>query len=66
AVSGGVEGAVSNDGTGLTNDARPLLSGSAEKGSLVTIYDGTTAVGSVYADVSTGAWSWQFTGTDKF
>ncbi|WP_217550812.1 Ig-like domain-containing protein, partial [Pantoea sp. GbtcB22] len=25
-----------------------------------------TAVGSVYADVSTGAWSWQFTGTDKF
>ncbi|WP_240632924.1 Ig-like domain-containing protein, partial [Pantoea endophytica] len=66
AVSGGVEGAVSNDGTGLTNDARPLLNGSAEKGSLVTIYDGTTAVGSVYADVSTGAWSWQFTGTDKF
>ncbi|WP_217551033.1 Ig-like domain-containing protein, partial [Pantoea sp. GbtcB22] len=34
AVTGGAFGAIANDGTGLTNDARPVLSGSAEKGSL--------------------------------
>uniref|UniRef100_UPI001C308746 Ig-like domain-containing protein n=1 Tax=Pantoea sp. GbtcB22 TaxID=2824767 RepID=UPI001C308746 len=59
AVTGGVEGAISNDGTGLTNDARPVLSGRAEAGSLVTIYDGGSAVGSVRADAATGAWRWQ-------
>ncbi|WP_217551102.1 Ig-like domain-containing protein, partial [Pantoea sp. GbtcB22] len=32
AVSGGTIGAIANDGTGLTNDARPLLNGTAEKG----------------------------------
>ncbi|WP_217551081.1 Ig-like domain-containing protein, partial [Pantoea sp. GbtcB22] len=54
------------DGTGPTNDARPLLNGTAEKASLTTIYDGINAIGSVYADAATGAWSWQSTGTDKF
>ncbi len=41
--------------TGVTNDATPVLSGSAEPGSLVTLYDGTTAIGSVRADAN-GAW----------
>ena len=41
--------------TGVTNDATPVLSGSAEAGSLVTLYDGTTAIGSVRADAD-GAW----------
>ncbi|WP_254633650.1 Ig-like domain-containing protein, partial [Pantoea sp. GbtcB22] len=65
-VTGGTLGAIANDGTGLTNDARPLLSGNAEKGSLITIYDGISAIGSVYADAATGAWSWQYSGADKF
>ncbi|WP_409076304.1 Ig-like domain-containing protein (plasmid) [Pantoea sp. C3] len=66
AVAGGVTGAIANDGTGLTNDAQPMLQGTAEAGNLVTIYSGDVAVGSVRADAVTGAWSWQFTGSDKF
>ncbi|MDW9652891.1 type I secretion C-terminal target domain-containing protein [Sinorhizobium meliloti] len=49
-----VEGAIAPNGT--TNDATPTLSGTAEAGSLVTIYDGTTPIGSVTADAS-GNWS---------
>jgi len=41
---------------GVTNDSTPAVSGTAEAGSLVTVYDGTTAVGSVLAD-GNGAWS---------
>ena len=41
---------------GSTNDSSPLLSGNAEAGSLVTLYDGTTALGSVTAG-SEGTWS---------
>lgn len=48
-VEGGVVGAISHDGTGLTNDTQPRLSGTTEAGSLVTIYDGATAIGSVKA-----------------
>ncbi|MEH4263971.1 BapA/Bap/LapF family prefix-like domain-containing protein, partial [Klebsiella aerogenes] len=41
---------------GLTNDATPALSGTAEAGSTVTIYDGSTVLGSVVADED-GHWS---------
>ncbi|MEN4771444.1 Ig-like domain-containing protein, partial [Duffyella gerundensis] len=40
-----------------TGDRTPTLSGKAEAGSLVTIYDGTTAIGSVHANDS-GEWTW--------
>ncbi|MCG7390081.1 Ig-like domain-containing protein [Pantoea sp. ACRSB] len=40
---------------GLTNDDTPVLSGTAEAGSLVTVYDGTTALGSVTANAG-GSW----------
>ena len=43
---------------GLTNDNTPSLSGSAEANSLVTIYDGTTVIGSTTA---TGGGTWTFT-----
>ncbi|WP_455854027.1 Ig-like domain-containing protein, partial [Pantoea endophytica] len=65
AVTGGVEGAIANDGTGLTNDGRPVLAGTSEAGSLVTIYDGATAIGSVRAD-ATGAWRWQHPAGERF
>ncbi len=35
---------------GLTNDATPALSGTAEAGATVTIYDGSTVLGTVVAD----------------
>lgn len=41
---------------GATNNSSPVLSGSAEPGSTVTIYDGETAIGSVTAG-SDGSWS---------
>ncbi|WP_237712974.1 Ig-like domain-containing protein [Serratia sp. M24T3] len=41
---------------GLTNDSTPLVTGTAEPGSTVTISDGTTVLGSVSVD-STGNWS---------
>ncbi|WP_058969107.1 Ig-like domain-containing protein [Type-D symbiont of Plautia stali] len=46
--------------TGPTNDTTPLLSGNAEPGGLVTIYDGDTAIASVVADATTGDWSYNF------
>ncbi|MDU2733334.1 MAG: acyl-CoA dehydrogenase domain-containing protein, partial [Mixta calida] len=48
-------GTIIADG-GITNDSTPAISGTAEAGTLVTVYDGTTAVGSATADGS-GAWS---------
>lgn len=39
----------------VTNDAQPTLTGTAEVGSTVTIYDGTTPIGSVVA--TDGTWS---------
>ncbi|WP_149998724.1 Ig-like domain-containing protein, partial [Klebsiella pneumoniae] len=43
---------------GLTNDATPALSGTAEAGSTVTIYDGSTVLGTVVADEDG---HWRFT-----
>ena len=48
-------GALIADG-GITNDSTPTISGTAEAGSIVTLYDGTTPIGSVVAG-SDGAWS---------
>jgi hypothetical protein len=44
-------------GDGVTNDNTLTLSGSAEAGSTVTVYDGTTSLGTTTADGS-GAWSY--------
>ena len=41
---------------GYTNDVRPVLSGTAEKNSVVTIYDGTEALGTAIADEN-GRWT---------
>ncbi|AMR81813.1 Ig-like domain-containing protein [Cupriavidus nantongensis] len=40
-----------------TNDATPTLSGTAEAGSTISIYNGTTLVGTTTADATTGAWT---------
>uniref|UniRef100_UPI003BEEDA67 Ig-like domain-containing protein n=1 Tax=Pantoea sp. UBA5960 TaxID=1947040 RepID=UPI003BEEDA67 len=40
----------------VTNDTTPVLSGTAEAGGVVTVYDGTAVLGSAVADGS-GAWS---------
>ncbi|MCF7646331.1 Ig-like domain repeat protein [Bacillus subtilis] len=61
----------------LTDDARPTMSGKAEPGSTVTIYDGTTKLGTAVTD-SAGNWTFRpatalaegehkitFTATDK-
>ncbi|MGQ5720425.1 Ig-like domain-containing protein [Pseudochrobactrum asaccharolyticum] len=61
----------------LTDDARPVMSGKAEPGSTVTIYDGTTKLGTTVTD-SAGNWTFRpatalaegehkitFTATDK-
>ncbi|MBR7304470.1 hypothetical protein G3W12_29015, partial [Klebsiella pneumoniae] len=39
---------------GLTNDATPALSGTSEAGATVTIYDGSTVLGSVRVDEDGG------------
>jgi len=44
----------------LTNDARPTLSGTAEAGSTVNIYDGTTLLGSATVGANN---AWSFTPT---
>ncbi|MCD1124875.1 Ig-like domain-containing protein [Jinshanibacter sp. LJY008] len=41
----------------ITDDSTPTLKGSAEKGSVVTVYDGNVMLGTVIADSSTGAWN---------
>jgi hypothetical protein len=47
-------------GDDLTNVARPTITGTAEAGSNVQLYDGSTLLGSATAD-GTGAWSIQST-----
>lgn len=42
---------------GVTNDANPFISGTADAGALVTIYDGMNAIGTTTAD---GAGNWSF------
>ncbi|GAA5236500.1 Ig-like domain-containing protein [Verticiella sediminum] len=44
-------------GDGLTNAAAPVITGTAEAGSTVRLYDSDTAIGATVADASTGAWS---------
>jgi autotransporter-associated beta strand protein/VCBS repeat-containing protein len=46
----------SSSGDGITSNTTPTISGAAEAGSRVTLYDGTTEVGSATADGS-GAWT---------
>jgi hypothetical protein len=41
---------------GITNDATPLLTGTSEKGAAMTLFDGSTLIGSAVAD-GNGAWS---------
>ncbi|WP_051337996.1 Ig-like domain-containing protein, partial [Pantoea sp. AS-PWVM4] len=42
---------------GLTGDSTPTLSGTAEAGSIITIYDNMAVIGSVQADATTGSWN---------
>jgi hypothetical protein len=65
-AAGGVEGDIARDGAGLTNDNRPVMSGLAEAGSLVRIYDNGVAIGSAFADKATGAWEWQYAAGSRF
>lgn len=41
----------------LTNTTTPTITGTAEAGSTVTLYEGTSSLGTVTADATTGAWS---------
>jgi VCBS repeat-containing protein len=47
---------VAIDGNSITNDATPLLNGTAEAGSTVTVFDGTTVLGTTIVG-SNGQWS---------
>ncbi|WP_354674500.1 Ig-like domain-containing protein [Cupriavidus alkaliphilus] len=40
-----------------TNDATPTLTGTADAGSTISIYNGTTLIGTTTADATTGAWT---------
>ncbi|EKD5485844.1 TPA: BapA prefix-like domain-containing protein [Salmonella enterica] len=53
-VAGGATGNLANGQ--ITNDNRPTLNGTAEAGSVVSIYDGGTLLGVTTADAG-GAWS---------
>jgi len=53
---GSVKGAIEQNG--VTDDTRPTLNGTAKAGSVVTVSDGTTELGSVTAD---GSGNWSFT-----
>jgi hypothetical protein len=44
-------------GDNITNDTTPTFTGTAEKGATVSIYNGTTKVGTGIADPTTGVWS---------
>ena len=44
-------------GPSLTNDETPTLSGTADAGTVVTVYDGTTALGQATADTSSGSYT---------
>ncbi|EKU32073.1 BapA/Bap/LapF family large adhesin, partial [Citrobacter sp. L17] len=58
-VAGGVFNAGLSNGQ-LTNDARPTLNGTAEAGSTVSIYDGSTLLGTALVQSNN---SWTFTPT---
>jgi len=56
------------DGTlvsgGTTADTTPTLSGTADPGTSISVYDGSTLLGSTTANASTGAWSYTHALTD--
>ncbi|NKI70674.1 hypothetical protein GN109_14695 [Collimonas pratensis] len=54
---GSITGNISGN-NGITNDTQPLISGTAEANSTITIYDGATVLGTAKAD---GAGDWTFT-----
>lgn len=58
-IAGGVFNAALSNGQ-LTNDARPTLNGTAEAGSTVSIYDGSTLLGTAVVQSNN---SWSFTPT---
>ncbi|MEH0014221.1 BapA/Bap/LapF family large adhesin [Citrobacter portucalensis] len=58
-IAGGVFNAALSNGQ-LTNDARPTLNGTAEAGSTVSIYDGSTLFGTAVVQRNN---SWSFTPT---
>jgi hypothetical protein len=58
AVQGGIVGTIPSNG--LTNDARPVLKGTAEAGTTLTFYggsNGTTVLGTMVVPAS-GNWTW--------
>jgi hypothetical protein len=44
-------------GDGQTSITNPVITGTATAGSTVTLYDGSTVIGTAAADATTGAWS---------
>ncbi|WP_179038102.1 Ig-like domain-containing protein [Limnobaculum xujianqingii] len=52
---GSVQGTLTNGMA--TDDPTPTLTGKAEKGSVVKVYDGSTLLGSVVADETSGQWT---------
>ncbi|MBK5143697.1 hypothetical protein I2494_08210 [Budviciaceae bacterium BWR-B9] len=52
---GSIQGELSSGS--MTDDSTPTLIGKAEKGNIVTVYDGIILLGSVVADSVTGEWS---------
>ncbi|MBK5177928.1 Ig-like domain repeat protein, partial [Budviciaceae bacterium CWB-B4] len=52
---GSVQGTLTNGMA--TDDPTPTLTGKAEKGSIVKVYDGNTLLGSVVADETSGQWT---------
>ncbi|WP_375775342.1 Ig-like domain-containing protein [Bradyrhizobium sp. ma5] len=58
APTGLADASIANGYVNAANDtATQKLTGSAEAGSTVTVYDGSTLLGTVAADATTGAWS---------
>ncbi|WP_058959341.1 Ig-like domain-containing protein, partial [Type-E symbiont of Plautia stali] len=53
--AGGATGELSTGD--VTDDNTPTFGGTAELGSIVSVYDGTTLLGSAVADATTGAWT---------
>lgn len=45
---------------GYTRDTTPTFSGTAEKGSTITLYDGTTPLGTTTASLIDGSWSFTY------
>ena len=48
-----------SDTDGITNDTTPIIAGTAEAGTSVTLFDGTSAVGTAMANAA-GVWSYTY------